>query len=389
MSSFLILGDPHCGAGLSLGKQYTGFSLNSRIIDQSNLLDWVLHQAIDRGISDIIITGDVFEDPNPSLQVIRMFIDWLQECSHENKNVHIIYGNHDFLRSGQFYSSPLEIVSAARIENVFVYSRNATVHWDDISITFMPFRDRKSFDLASNAEALDKLKKQIPYHLSSMPLDSKKVLIGHLALEGSIPIGNELDDAINELICPLSYFEGYDYVLMGHVHKFQILQQKPLIGHIGSMDISNFGEEDQEKFIAILDDNSEIEFVKIPTRKVKNLTIEIPEDSDPMVFIEKEIRNSNLDKSITKVSLKVPSKLSPFIDRKKIEDMLYSNGVFHNTKISEEKKTEVIETNKIKLENDVNEFSAIQMYASSLDKEIQEDFINFASEIVKEYNGTN
>ena len=244
----ILLGDPHLGRSVSIGKVGLGLNLNSRIIDQFNLLDWTLDQAIENNANDIIITGDVYEDPKPQHSLMTLFMGWLKKCQGHNINVHVIMGNHDMLRSGSVYSSPLDIITEADLDGIRVYKDTDTIMVDDAAFTIVPFRDRKSFGVSTNAEAVSILKDSLIYELASIPNICKKILIGHLAIEGSIPVGDEIDDITNELFCPLEMFNGYDYVFMGHVHKPQVLQNKnPHIAHIGSMDISNFGETDHKK----------------------------------------------------------------------------------------------------------------------------------------------
>src|SRR5882672_10952979 len=102
MSVSLILGDLHIGAGISIGKPGIGTALNSRTIDKINLLDWVFDIAYSRQVENIILTGDIFEDPKPHPTLITLFLSWLKKCSNNNLQVHIIIGNHDIIRSGQF-----------------------------------------------------------------------------------------------------------------------------------------------------------------------------------------------------------------------------------------------------------------------------------------------
>ena len=60
----IICGDIHLGQGLMLGKMGAGSTINSRIVDQTNLLDHVLERAIEHNAEQIILTGDIFDDPN-------------------------------------------------------------------------------------------------------------------------------------------------------------------------------------------------------------------------------------------------------------------------------------------------------------------------------------
>jgi DNA repair exonuclease SbcCD nuclease subunit len=108
--SILICGDPHLGKGTSLGKTVIGTNINSRIQDQLNLLDWNLEQALTHHISDIILTGDIFDEPKPSTSLITMFLSWLKKCQAHHLNVHLIVGNHDIIRSGNAYNSPIDVI---------------------------------------------------------------------------------------------------------------------------------------------------------------------------------------------------------------------------------------------------------------------------------------
>jgi len=389
--NLLIVGDVHLGKGQNLGRQSIGSALNSRIIDQINLLDWVYDIAVNKNIKHIILTGDVFEDPKPHYNLVVLFLDWLQKCSDYNIHVHIVAGNHDILRSGQFITSPLDIISSADIQNVFVYKKLNTLHLENVSITFLPFRDRRSFNTDSNSEAISLLRQQILYESSIIDNLNLKILIGHLALEGAIPVGYELDELTNELHCPIDMFKRYDYVLMGHVHKFQFLSDDLNIGHIGSLDISDFGEADQQKYIAIISpdqNDNKIDYIQIPTRPLKHIVIKLEDNINVTQFIEENLSKyaDELNNAIVKVSIILPANYSLSIDRNLIEKYIYSMGAFHISKISEEKtfvslKKQINES----IDNSVNELSAIKTYSSLVDEKIRIDFINLASTIVQEY----
>ena len=60
--------------------------------------------------------------------------------------------------------------------------------------------------------------------------------------------GEEVDEISNELMCPVEMFKDYDYAFHGHIHTPQVMNRNPHIAHIGSLDISNFGETNRSKF---------------------------------------------------------------------------------------------------------------------------------------------
>jgi DNA repair protein SbcD/Mre11 len=391
MYSAIILGDIHLGKGINIGKAGVGSNLNSRIVDQLNLLEWTLDQAHERSCDDIILTGDVFEDPKPHPYLITLFIAWLKKCQAYNVNVHIIMGNHDILRSGSVYSSPLDIISEAGIENVDVYRDINTIYMGTTAFTFVPFRDRKSYSVTSNAEALALLTDSLVYELSSIPITYKKVIVGHLAIEGSIPIGDEFDDINNELFCPINMFAGYDYVWMGHVHKPQVMSKFPYVAHVGSMDISNFGETDHKKHIVIVDCNTnEFSIEYLPTRALKKILVMVPKDTvDTTQYVLDELKKAqNLDKSIVKVevSLAVPELKS--INKSSIEKYLSEQGVYNVTGISENKKFALIkkDTNSTSIDTKMDVSSAIKTYAQTyIEDKARSEFIDVAMSIFNAY----
>lgn len=391
----IILGDPHLGKSLAIGKVGIGSTLNSRVADQLHLLDWTLEQAIDLLVSDIIITGDVFEDPQPHPSLISLFINWLKKCHANNINVHVIFGNHDILRSGFVYTSPLDIIGEMELDNVFIYKDINTIIIGTSAFTLVPFRDRKSFGVGSATEALSLLQHTLTYELSSIPKTYTKVLVGHLAIEGSIPIGDEIDDLTNELFCSTDMFNGYDYVWMGHVHKPQIMKKKnPYIAHVGSMDISNFGETDHKKNIIIFNANSSEKkdiwtSSCLPTRPLKKISITVPKDTeDSTAYVLEELQKINeLDKAIIKVEVSLISPELKSINKKNIETYLMSKGAFSISQISENKKTSLIKKDeKNTLDTKMDTSSAIKAYAdkyiSDLDKS---SFIELAMEIYNIY----
>lgn len=396
MSYAIILGDVHLGKGLSLGKSTVGATLNSRVADQLNLLDWTLEQAVERGADHIIITGDVFEEPRPKAELITMFLSWLKKCQAYNVHVHVIRGNHDILRSGFVSSSPLDIITEVELENVSVYKDVDTVLIGMSAFTFVPFRDRKSFSVNSNAEALALLNESLTYEVAAMPITYKKILVGHLAIEGSIPVGDEIDDLTNELFCPLDMFNEYDYVWMGHVHKPQVMKKsKPFIAHIGSMDISNFGETDHHKHIVIINcdapgEETIFEIEKLPTRALKKINITVPKDTeDPTQYVIDQINKSkdSIDKSIVRVevSMEVPELKS--ISKSIIEKHLMSQGAFNVTSVSENKKANLIKKdNNNTLTSKMDAASAIKKYADTyVDLAARAEFSKLALEILQTY----
>lgn len=389
MSSFIVLGDPHIGGGTNIGKVIAGSQLNSRIVDQINLLDWTLEQAIEHGINNIIITGDIFEEPKPAPQLISIFVSWLKKCHSNDVVVHLIMGNHDVIRSGHNQISSLDLLSEMDLENVHIYKDIDTILLDTTAITLIPFRDRRYFGTSSNEDANKILEESLIYESSLIPVTYTKIAIGHLAIKGSIPVGNEIDDLSNELFCDAQMFKDYDYVWMGHVHNPQVLNQKsPYLAHIGSMDVSNFGETEHNKKIVIFNCvNKKWEYVSLPTRALKKYIITVSKDiTDTTQFVLNYLRKHKIIKnSIVKLEIYLESPTLPPCNKKDIEKFLYENGISHLVSILESKKTtQIKKLANINFETDIS--SAIKSYcASYIDKEYQEICLKESLEIYEQF----
>ena len=382
----------HLGKGTNIGKAGVGATLNSRIVDQLNLLDWTLDRAMEHHSEHIIITGDIFEEPKPHPSLITFFISWLKKCQVHDVHVHIIVGNHDVLRSGFIYTSPLDIIAEVELENVSIYKDINTVIIGTSAFTLVPYRDRKAFSASTNADAIALVRDSLVYELASIPTTYRKVLVGHLAIEGSIPIGDEIDDLTNELFCPLDMFKGYDYVWMGHVHKPQVMKKaNPYIAHIGSMDISNFGETDHAKHIVIFNCDEENGWIRefLPTRSLQKITIVVPKDTeDTTIFVLEQIKKEGvIDKAIVRVEVSLSAPELKSINKPTIEKYLTSNGAFNVTGISESKKVNLIKkdnTNTIDTKMDV--VSAIKTYSQTyVEEPVRASFSELALDIYAQF----
>ena len=107
----------------------------------------------------------------------------------------------------------------------------------------------------------------------------------------------------NELLVPLEYFKDYNYTWMGHVHKPQVMQESPYIAHVGSMDISGFGEVSDQKELILFENNS-FKTVYLPNRQFRHIILQVPEDvEDINKYIKDYLKEADLDGCILRLEL--------------------------------------------------------------------------------------
>lgn len=398
MSVTLIVGDLHLGKGMGIGRPGIGPSLNGRIADQFKLLDWILEQAIEYHASVIIFTGDIFEEIKPEYSLMIYFLAWLKRCEHHNMDIHIIAGNHDIKRSGSHYISALDVIQSAEISNTTVYKQIDTVYNGTVGFTLFPFRDRRSLNYDSAQKAIERLKGILQYEVEDIPDTYDKVLIGHMALEGSIIVGDEFDDTANELMCPLEMFTGYQYVWMGHVHRPQVRSKKPYISHIGSLDISDFGETDHTKIVIVYDSKLPNKFreIIVPSRPLRVLKLNLTSSEDTTQAILtglKSLHDSiSLIDAILKIEVQLHGSDAVNADRSVIQNAVNTYGVHYLCNFTESRTVCVIPQEKrTDLDNTISPKAAIKMWAcdqARINLAEKDLFIEMSNQIIDEYEGT-
>lgn len=381
----MIVGDVHLGKNLNLGK--VSLDNNSRLEDQFKLLDWVLDQATANKVKNIFFTGDLFEDPSPEIFILKLFAVWLKKATSKGFDIHFVEGNHDFVRMHENYLSSLDIFKALELDQIHFYRDVTAIDINGYNIILAPFRDRKSLFCDNQEDALNKIQNMILEKKNS----NKNVCIGHLAIKDSIPIGDEIDDLTNEIFIPSKFFKNFDYTWLGHIHKFQVFHKEPnYVSHLGSLDISNFGEKDQEKFIAVLDTkNHSFRYISVPVRKYRTIEIDIPEEiTDTTAYVLNSIKDVDVANEIIKIEIKHSSSSNSSSRKKEIEQSLKDKQVFFVNSIVESKKIELVKKKTdVVIKDKTNITENLSVYAKKADlvpPALQDKFLELSKQIVRE-----
>lgn len=374
----LIVPDLHLGAGTSIGKDCNN-GLNSRIEDQKDLLEFVFKKAKSNYVEKIVLLGDIWQHYKPDPVVVYIFLEWLVKCS-EYFNVEVIQGNHDFTRSGTNKVSMLDCVEIPYIQGCSIHTGieiQNILYKDKIGLVYIPFTDRDQLCAKTIDEAKDILFNNIKDVIDKSINDwskTKNICFGHLALEGSIWVGNEVSDDSNEIFVTKDMMNrlGFDYVFMGHVHKPQMISNSnPYMVHVGSLDKTKFtGPDATEKHITLFDTKTdEITNLKLPCRNLIDFTITIPKIEDETEFVINYIdKNSKqkLDKSIVRIKIEADSPEYKYINREKIGNFLKEAGVFNISSITETKFSEQVLKNDIGIDETISHDDAIDIFIETL-----------------------
>lgn len=228
------LADTHLGYRM-FSKLNSERGLNQRECDVYDR--W--HEAVDTAVAlepDLVVhAGDLFDSSRPAPRAVAEALDGFKKLRDADIPVVVIAGNHETprFRSG---GSVFEILERFGVEAVWAEPR--TIRFNGIAIHAVPHEP--------SAERLAE-------DVRSLPLDAKadaNVLVLHTGL-------NELPrqgyNEVNEIeLDPEVLTEiEYDYIALGHLHRYQAAQVNAL--YPGSLERLDFGDIEGDKALLEID----------------------------------------------------------------------------------------------------------------------------------------
>lgn len=256
-------------ADLHLGNV---FHQHSRVEEHRHFFQWLLQTLREETPDALIISGDIFDTPNPSVEVQRLFFDFLTDCTDQNEGMQvvIIAGNHD---SG----ARLETAEALlQQHNIYV---RGTVHRTGDSYDFerniLPLSTRHSSEAAVVCYALPFLRaidyphgmsveEGLKHHLEQMDKCHKKsdfkslpvVVAAHFYAVGAYVNEVEHSERLvvggQDAVSVGNMGKRYAYTALGHIHKAQAVNDLETVRYAGSPIPLSFSERDYQRSVTLL-----------------------------------------------------------------------------------------------------------------------------------------
>jgi len=396
-----IIGDTHFGAGFALGKTDPNTQLNSRLLDYSRTFDGIIDQFIERDVKLIAITGDIFETRHPTSSQLNTFSKCISRAISNNMKIVIVVGNHDQQRT--ISTTTVDIYNSLQLPDIAVFSDIGVYDFKDengksINFVLMPYRDRRMVGATTNAEAVKKLQERV--QLVSKNLAGSKIAIGHFMLDKAITGQCGETFSMSELVIPSSMFDGFDVVIMGHVHQHAVLRpENPLVMYVGSMEKISFGERAHTKVSVIFDTNNltKPEIIKTNVRSLFEMDFDYTDGdkfykhqiTDKIILdIERYNMKFNLNGAIVKLSAQVKDNDLYHVNHKRIKEYILSKKVKHLGKI----EISAIGTRKLRNKNiteTVGGKKAMASFINSLSEpdNVKKKLLKQATSIIEEIEG--
>jgi len=204
---------------------------------------------------------------------------------------------------------------------------------DSSNLLLIPFRDQRMYSGKTNKEKSTAFENHIRELIDSIDNENPTIAVGHnFFFEGSYN-----DFGGSELMVRPRAFEGCDVSMMGHLHQFRVLRKKsPVCIYTGSMERSNFGDANIDKYFIDYDLSSKkASFKKVPSRDLLEYSVDLS-DADFSNIIDKideEISNKDLKEKIVRFKFVVDEKVLPAVDKKSISNKLYECGAYFVSKV--------------------------------------------------------
>lgn len=225
------------------------FHINEKDLEEiSTQLNIILETILSEKVDIVCMLGDIFDTKKPNANEILTFIKFINEIP-ENVKIYIIAGNHEWINDKE---SALDWVPYIRKNVIFNHS-NIDFSVSDFKIAM------RHFDVSESKIGAE-----------NISLNSNK---------------------------SINLFKKYDVVLLGHIHKQQIIRYtNPLALHPGSIIHLDFAERNDSKGFFILSINNKqtpilvrnINLSPIPMKQFEINSI------DDFKLLDKESKNTKI-----------------------------------------------------------------------------------------------
>lgn len=349
----LHFADVHIGME-NYGKTDPASGLSSRVVDFLHRMDEMVEYAEDNDVDLVIFAGDAFKtrSPNPTFQ--REFAWRIQDLA-QLAPVVMLVGNHD-LPPNALKASSIEIYATLSVPNVRIAHDYEVFDVETkrgrvvVGTAPYPIRARLMQGLDTVGRTIRDTDKLLEEHLGVLlnglaqdadelaGEDVPRILTGHFTVHGAV-LGSERNVMLGrdvQISLSLLADKRWDYVALGHIHKYQNLTHDrddyPDVVYSGSIERIDFGEETDPKgfcYVALERGNTTHDFVRVLARPMVTLRVDCKKETYPTRKVTKLIRDANLENAIVRIVVELTPETNASLKDSFLRRELLEAGVFH------------------------------------------------------------
>lgn len=350
---FIHTADIHFGME-NYGRIEPQSGIHTRLLDFERALNFIIDRAISENVDFFLFSGDAYKTATPSPTQQKLLMSCFFRLYKANIPVVIVVGNHDHpLSFGK--ATALDVFGNLPLDGFHVFSKPAILTLETKSgraqIVGIPWPSRTNIALSgahritSTLEIADYLSHAVGAIISDfaqqLDPDIPAVLAGHLTVSSGIFSGSERRAVYgtDPILLPSQLaIEPFDYVALGHLHRYQNLNPNgyPAIVYSGSPERVDFGERKEDKGFCVVNlerKKTTHEFIKTPTRAFIQIEIQLQaHSSDQTEQIIQELEKHPIEDAVLKIIYHLPADATDTVDLKKIQrycaSAMYLVGIF-------------------------------------------------------------
>jgi len=312
MITLLHLSDIHMGSGFVHGRLNPETGLNTRLEDFIAALTRCIDRALAESVDLVLFGGDAFPDATPPPLVQQALASQFCRLSAAGIPTVLLVGNHDQHAQGLGGAS-LSIYRTLGVPDVLVGDRLETYPIDTrsgpVQVVTLPWLTRSTLLTRPETEGLsmaqvndlllDRLRVALEGEIRRLNPDIPTILLAHAMIDTATYGAERFLSAGRGFTIPMAMLARpcFDYVALGHVHRYQVLCEQPLMIYPGSIERVDFSEEAEAKgylLVQVSRGQTQAEFCPLPVRPFKTIQVDLTEADDPQAGLENAIAQADL-----------------------------------------------------------------------------------------------
>lgn len=348
MIRFIHTADIHFGME-NYGKIDPQTGIHSRLLDFKKSFDTCVKYAIANNVDLFVFAGDAYKTAHPSPTQQKLLMQSFIQLYQAHIPVVIVVGNHDNpLSFGK--ANALDIFAHLPIDGFYVCAKPESfiiqTKSGPVQIVGIPWPNRHY--LALNAAHALSSATELTQHISqtlahiiqnfAQKLDPSlpAILVGHLTVSSGIFSGSEKRAVYGNdpILLPSQLaLTPFDYVALGHLHRFQNVNPdgKIPIVYSGSIDRIDFGERKETKGFCDVTihekQNTTFKHIEIKTRPFIQIDVTLNELEDQTEQILTTLKKHQVTDAIVKITYEIPTTSTDSVDVKRIQK--HCNDAMH------------------------------------------------------------
>lgn len=224
---FLHIADAHLDSPFK-GLSYLPNKLWQSVYDSTYLaFESAINQAIDNQVDFVLVVGDTFDGPKPSLHAQKFVAKQFERLNKVGITVFLTFGNHDYYKAENY---------------AFDYSNNVVIFNSEVQTKNITTKKGLPVDIVGFSYVQNHITKNIVQNFPEVSKNHYTIGMIHGALATSdINQDNYAPFEIADLIK-----KNYHYYALGHIHKREIVSQRPLAVYSGNLQGRHINESGQK-----------------------------------------------------------------------------------------------------------------------------------------------